>query len=95
MRITGTSSLHLPFLKEITTFILYSSPMRMSQKKNLLSKWIWIGAIVVVVMVLIVASLKPDAEAAELTRQVDFTKWTVHIDAYTLIHDDIVTIFKS
>ena len=54
--------------------------------------WFLIGVMAILTIAYIIPSLKSYAEAAELTRQADFTKWTVHIDAYTLNHDDIDTM---
>jgi len=46
--------------------------------------WFLIGAMAILTLAFIITSVKPDAEVPELPRQADFTKWTVHIDAYSL-----------
>jgi len=47
--------------------------------------WFLIGVMAILTIAFIITSLKPDAEVPEIPRQADFTKWTVHIDAYSLV----------
>ena len=55
-----------------------------SNRKTVSFMWFLIGVMAIFTIAFISTSIKPDPQISELPKEADFTKWTVHIDAYSL-----------